>query len=59
MFIKSKTSMFNEITFREMLLSSLGNVNDYVAHIKENMLTWMETIELADLGEKKLHNATK
>ena len=59
MFIKSKTSMFNEITFREMLLSSLGNVNDYVAHIKENMLTWMEIIELADLGEKKLHNATK
>ena len=25
--------MFNEATFRETLLQSLGNVNDYVAHI--------------------------
>ena len=25
---------------------------------KENMQTWMETIEFADLGEKKLRNAT-
>ena len=26
--------MFNEATFREMLLPSLGNDNDYVAHRK-------------------------
>ena len=25
--------MFNEAMFREILLLSLGNVNDYVAHI--------------------------
>ena len=28
------TSMLNEATFREILLPSLGNVNDYVAHIQ-------------------------
>ena len=33
MFITSWTIMFNEATFREMLLPSLGNDNDYVAHI--------------------------
>ena len=26
--------MFNEVTFREILLPSQGNVNDYVAQIK-------------------------
>ena len=47
--------MFNEATFQEILLPSLGN--DYLAH-KENIQSWKKTIELADLDEKKLHNAT-
>ena len=37
----SRTSMFNEATFQEILLPSLSNVNDYVAHIKR---------KCADLG---------
>ena len=32
-FIMSWTSMFKWATFREILLPSSGNVNDYVAHI--------------------------
>ena len=32
-FITSCTSMFKWATFREILLPSSGNVNDYVAHI--------------------------
>ena len=43
--------MFNEATFREILLPSLGNVNDYVAHVQP------ETIEFEDLSEENLHNA--
>ena len=43
--------MFNEATFREILLPSLSNVNDYVAHVQT------ETIEFEDLSEENLHNA--
>ena len=31
----SLTSMFNEATFREIILPSSGNVKDYVAYSKE------------------------
>ena len=51
--------MFKTATFQEILLSSSGNVNDYVAHIKGNMRTFMETTKLPDKGEAaqcKLHN---
>ena len=30
---RHEQGMFNEATFREILLPSSGNVNDYVAHI--------------------------
>ena len=43
--------MFNEATFRDILLPSLSNVNDYVMHIQS-----AETIKLSD--KTKLHNAT-
>ena len=32
-FITLRASMFNEATFQEIPLPSLGNVNDYVVHI--------------------------
>ena len=50
--------MFNEVTFREILLSSLGKVKIMSRIFKENIQTWTETIELSELDEKKLHNAT-
>ena len=47
--------MFNEATFREMLLPGSGNVNDCVTRISsKDAAAWIETIELADLGENKL-----
>ena len=40
-------------------LPSSGKVNDYIAHIFiANMQTRTETLGLANLGEKKLWNAT-
>ena len=46
--------MFNDATFREFFLRSLGKLSDYVAQI---YIKYAEKIELADLGEK-LCNAT-
>ena len=43
--------IYTKATFREILLPSLGNVNDYVAHVQP------ETIEFEDLSEENLHNA--
>ena len=54
-----KTSTFYEATFRDILLPSLNNLKDYIAHIqmkKWNIQTWTETIKLTD--KKKLHNIT-
>ena len=42
--------------FREILLPSFNNINDYAVHIYGNMRTYSETTELEDLNEKKLHN---
>ena len=52
-------NVFDEALFQEMLLPSSGNINCYVTYfLKKNMPTWTETVELADLGKKKLHNVT-
>ena len=51
--------MFNEATFGKILLPSLGNVNMIMfCMFKGNAKTWKETIEISDLDENKLHNAT-
>ena len=46
--------MFNEATFREILLVSSDKVMIMPRIFKENMRTWTEKIELGDLVEKKL-----
>ena len=52
-------NVFDEALFRGILLPSSGNINCYVTYFfKKNMPTWTETVELADLGRKKLHNVT-
>ena len=54
----SWASKFNEATFREILLPSSGNVNDIDYIWSKYADKYAETKELADLGEKKLRNAT-
>ena len=56
--MKSQTSMVNEATFQEILLPSSGNLEIMLCIFLANMWTWMETVELADLDEKKLHNGS-
>ena len=46
--------MFNEATFREILLVSSDKVMIMPRVFKENMQTWTEKIELGDLVEKKI-----
>ena len=48
--------MIKWATFREIHLPSLGNVNDYVAHIQRKHADLSETIKLMD--KNKLHNVT-
>ena len=46
--------------FQEILSPSFSNVNDSTVSLifQENIQTWTEAIELVDLSEKKLLNAT-
>ena len=48
--------MFNEATFREILLSHRWARYMIISYIfNENMQNWTETTEFAEIGEK-LHN---
>ena len=55
-FITSRTNAFSEATFREILLPSLGNVNNYIAYIyrEHTDLDGVNVAKLADLVEKLL-----
>ena len=46
--------------FQEILSPSFSNVNDSTVSLifQKNIQTWTEAIELVDLSEKKLLNAT-
>ena len=52
--------MFNEATFREILVPSSGNVNDYVKQIyrKDAELDGNNVVEFVDVDGKKLRKST-
>ena len=52
----SGTSMFNETTHREILLPSLGNINDCRTYLKK-ICGPQQSNRTCDLCEKTLHEA--
>ena len=45
-------------TFREILLSPSGSINDYAAHYRKyTVLDGNNVAELSDMGREKLHDS--